>query len=208
MKNISATALLLAACAVLASTALSQSEDAEATNAIPGSIVAARCQYATADEACASQTLPPQSSDSGKTVAQIPRRFPPMGPRRPPRPMMAYPMPEASLRHAAFGGLIGFALGVSHPDTAPKDRLALGLIVGLVGAGIGAAIPSFRGRYSTPRGPWPDDEDDEMGSSKPSKPPAGKRRAEEMRLAQTADSKPAPESPVEAPGALPVSTTP
>lgn len=184
MKNLSAIALLFAGCSLLASTAVCQSSD-DPANDPPSSVVEARCRYATADEACASQAPAEQSSDSARTVAQIPRRFPGMGAHRPPRPMMAYPMPEPSLRHAAIGGLIGFVLGVSRPNTASKDRLALGVIVGLVGAGIGAAIPSFHGRYSNPRGPWPDDEEDEMGSNKPSTPSAGERQAGEVALSQT-----------------------
>jgi hypothetical protein len=207
MKNLSTLALVFFACSLLASTALCQS--GAALDDLPGSVVEARCQYSTADEACASQAPAAQSTDSGKTVAQNPRRFPVMGARRPPRPMMAYPMPEPSLRHAAIGGLIGFAFGVSRPNSTPRDRLALGLIVGLIGSGIGAAIPSFHGRYSTPHGPW---SDDEMGSSKPSKSAPGERRAEEpaeqMRLAQTADSKPTREPPVEVSRALTVSATP
>lgn len=194
MKNLTAIALLFAACSLLASIALCQSSDDPANDPL-SSVVEARCRYASADEACASQAATAQSPDSGKIVAQMPPRFPTMGPRRLPRPMMAYPMPEPSLRHAAIGGLIGFVLGAAHPNTASKDRLALGVIVGLVGAGIGAAIPSFHGRYSNPRGPWPDDDDDEMGSNKPSNSRAHKRQADENELSQVHSALPVTATP-------------
>jgi len=85
--------------------------------------------------------------------------------------MVAYPMPEPSLRHTVIGGLIGFVLGATHSNTAPKDRVGLGLVVGAVGAAIGAAIPSFHGRHSNPRGPWPDDDAEQMGSNDPRRRP-------------------------------------
>ena len=207
MKSLSATALLLGACGLLTSTALGQSSDATATNNLPGSVVAARRQYATADEMCASQAKTAQSSGAGKTVAQIPRRFPAVGPRRPPRPMVAYPMPEPSLRHAAIGGLIGFVLGATHSNTAPKDRVGLGLVVGAVGAAIGAAIPSFHGRHSNPRGPWPDDDAEEMGSNNGSAPPSAvQQHSDGPELSQTAE--PHQEAHLQGSTALPANATP
>ncbi len=73
-------------------------------------------------------------------------------------------MPSPSARHAAIGFLIGFGLGAAHPnDGTVRGHVALGLLVGLVGAGIGAAIPSFHARNPHWRGPWPDEADEEEG---------------------------------------------
>jgi hypothetical protein len=59
--------------------------------------------------------------------------------------------------------MIGFALGAVAPKqgTTGKTRFALGTLVGLAGAGIGAAIAANHSSYhlNSPYTPWPDEDE-------------------------------------------------
>jgi len=124
----------------------------------------ARCAYALTDPECA-RLNGETSGDPSTPVAQFPRRSRGQLPL-PPRPRgvrMANPAPGPVFRGAVIGGMIGFALGAAAPKqgTTGKTRFALGTLVGLAGAGIGAAIAtnhcSYRSnsRYT----PWPDEDE-------------------------------------------------
>ena len=123
----------------------------------------ARCAYALADPGCALRNGE-ASGDHSVPVAQFPRRsrgrllLPP----RPRSVRMANPAPGPVFRGAVIGGMIGFALGAVAPKqgTTGKTRFALGTLVGLAGAGIGAAIAANHSSYrsNSPYTPWPDDE--------------------------------------------------
>jgi hypothetical protein len=87
-------------------------------------------------------------------------------PRRPVRAPRGYaygpaaPMPGFSPLGALIGFGVGATLGASaSQDTTGRGRVAVGLIIGVIGAGIGGAIgalPHARGRYPSD----PDDDDD------------------------------------------------
>lgn len=165
---------LCAPCALLlpVSSALAQVADSQSSNDLLRQVALARCAYTRTEAVCTSAEAASQDVPGlgGKTtLAQIPRPVPGRPPiLRPPMRMMAHPMPMPSLRHAAIGALIGFLLGVAHPnDNTVKGHVTLGVFVGLIGAALGAGIPDHS-YYSNPRGRWPDD-DEEATRSKPEK---------------------------------------
>jgi len=187
---------------LLLSAALAQVANSEIPDQLPVSVAVARCQYTPADEACLSL----RESGAGNsekspddTLAQMPRRIPapPRLPRRPPGPYprmgyprMAFPVPSPA--HVAIGFLIGFTLGAVHPnDNTVRGHVALGLIGGLMGAVIGAGVPSFHLRHSAD--PWPDDEEeDEMASrSKVAKPASPESAPADVPTTSTAAASPA-----------------
>jgi hypothetical protein len=188
---------------LLLSAALAQVATSEIPGQLPVSVAVARCQYTPADEACLSLTES-EAGNSEKspdgTLAQMPRRIPapPRLPRRSPGPYprMGYPrmaVPAPNVRHAAIGFLIGFTLGVVHPnDRTAGSHVALGLLCGGLGAVIGAAIPSFPSHHPYPAGSWPDDDDDEMAStSKMAKPASPERVPADAVTTSTAPTSPA-----------------
>lgn len=165
---------------LLTSAAIAQTAGEQAAADLPTPVAAARCQYTPAESACLGSSESGQATittNDDTTVAQLPRRIPgpPVRPRRPPmgHPRGGYPgmwMPPGNSRHAAIGFLIGFGLGAAHPnDGTVRGHAALGLIGGLVGAVIGAGIPSFHVRNPYRRGPWPEDEDQLASESEPAK---------------------------------------
>jgi hypothetical protein len=191
MKNLLIVAFLLTALVMTTSAALAQTREAQVANDLavtdfPTSIAIARCQYTPADNACAgandSAQVETGASPDG-TIAQSPRRVPgpPLRPRRPP---MAHPrgegypgmrMEPGSARRAAIGALIGFGLGAAmgakantdqHPGVGVKAALAFGTIGGLLGAGIGAGMPTFHARNPYQRGPWHDQDDGDQVASR------------------------------------------
>lgn len=133
---------------------------AQQNNLSTSQLALARCAYVSASPGCLPQAV--SSGHSTTIVAQFPRRM--AGPRGysppPPRMRMVGPMPTPSLKGALIGGLIGFGLGAARSgDTSTKSRVGLGLLVGglgaVIGAGIGSAMP---GHYRPRRVEWPDDE--------------------------------------------------
>ena len=197
MKNLQNISSLLIAPLLLLPAARAQV--AEIPNQLPVSVTVARCQYTPADEACISwresSAASSEKSPDG-TLAQMPRRIPqpPHLPSRPPGPYprMGYPrmaVPAPNVGHAAIGFLIGFTLGVVHPnDRTAGSHVALGLLCGGLGAVFGAAIPSFSSHHPYHR--WPnddDDDDDEMASrSKVAKPASPQPAPAEAATASTA----------------------
>ena len=158
-------------------------------------IATARCAYALADAGCLKPNTAARDGGRETPVAQFPRRVP-GPPPYPPRPhgvRMANPMPSHSLRGAAIGGLIGFALGAAVPkDGTVRNRVGLGIIVGLVGAGMGAAIAANHAYYYRyPRGPWPDEEETaSLARRRTSDAPESRRshRDQDMEGTVSADS--------------------
>jgi len=186
---------------LLFSAVRAQVTTSEIPDQLPVSVAVARCQYTPADEACLNLTESSAgNSEKGPdgTLAQMPRRIPapPQLPRRPlgPYPRMGYPrmaFPVPSPAHVAIGFLIGFTLGAVHPnDNTVRGHLALGLIGGLMGAVIGAGVPSFHLRHSAD--PWPDDEEeDEMASrSKVAKPASSESAPVDAATASTSQTIP------------------
>jgi hypothetical protein len=163
---------------LLASSALAQTADSAPTNDVPNDlaknlpkqVVAARCAYTQAEKACAGAANSPNPADAGgsPTLAQLPRRMGPMGP---PMGRAAYPgmwISRPSPAHVLIGAAFGFAIGAgfgSQGNASVRQSLGVGALFGLIGAGIGAGIPSFPSpRYH--RRDWPDD-DEEASRSKP-----------------------------------------
>jgi len=164
---------------LMVSASVAQTKDTPDTTGLTSentSEIAARCRYTPEDDACRKEIGPTSSSaSSDQTLAQIPRRMP--GPPLRPRRLMAHPGPGyAPLwaapdynNHAAIGALIGFGLGAAagaQVNTDARGRVASALIVGsigaLMGAAIGHGIPSFHARRAYPPLPLP--EEDEMAS--------------------------------------------
>ncbi len=124
----------------------------------------ARCAYAVADPGCA-QHSGEASGGRSNPVAQFPPRS--RGQLSlPPRPRgvrMANAAPGPVFRGAVIGGMVGFALGAvaPKPGTLGKTRFAVGALVGLAGAGIGAVIGAHCSSYrsNSPYTPWPDDDE-------------------------------------------------
>jgi hypothetical protein len=196
MKNLKIFTSLLAAILLLGSSALPQTSDSQNSRGQDNSIAAARCRYTPADDACAGlsdHSRARRGADDDTTLAQIPRPVP----GRPHMLMKAGPMPEPSLRHAAIGGLIGFVLGVTHPsDNTVRGHLALGMLVGLIGAGLGAGIPSHP-HYANPRGRWPED-DEEATHSKPHKSKVALSKPDSPRVTSPSPSSTHTEDPLPA----------
>jgi hypothetical protein len=165
------------------------SQDDRAGSEFSTSIAAARCQYTAGDPACTGTNASNEGDHTGHandTIAQFPRRVrPPLRSRRP----MRHPGNYAPMwtggdgRHVLIGALVGFGLGAAigangntdqHPGVTVKAALAVGTIGGLLGAAIGASVPSFYARNLRHRAPWhekqPDEEEDHVASrSEPAK---------------------------------------
>lgn len=161
MKNLRAVAPVFIAL-VLASASSAQEIESPIAGNLP-SVAAAHCQYTPDDQECLYLRSPGRSPEQAQMPPRIPA--PPRRPQRPPfssgagHPLMWVPTPNAG--HAAIGFLIGFTLGAVHPnDTTVRGHVALGLIAGLMGAVIGAGVPSFHWRSSRPQHPWPDEDDE------------------------------------------------
>lgn len=162
MKPSPKVALLLAVLLTTGS-ALAQNRQTPAPVESGSAIDSARCAYAVTDPRCS--TANPTSSERGPTTAvQFPRRAP-GPPPLPPRPRsvrMANPAPGPVVRGIVIGGMIGFALGAFAPQQATgRTRFTLGMLVGLAGAGIGAAIAADHSSYRFHRqyDPWPDEDE-------------------------------------------------
>ena len=201
MKNLRTIASLFIAPLLLLSAALAQVANSEIPDQLPVSIAVARCQYTPTEDACLSlsesSAVNSEKSPEG-ILAQMPRRIPkpPRLPRRPPGPYprMGYPrmaVPAPNVGHAAIGFLIGFTLGVVHPnDRTAGSHVALGLLCGGLGAIFGAAMPSFSSHHPYPA--WPDDDDDEMASrSKEAKPASPEPVSSAVATTPTAPTSPA-----------------
>jgi hypothetical protein len=183
MKNLRIVALVLAV-PILVSAALGQADTAQTASEAPSAaLAAARCQYTPAEESCHALSIPEPAdnkTDDTTLQAQTPRHMP-GPPFRPHRPMggprYRYPgngqpgmwATEGNSRHAVIGGLIGFGLGAAlgaSADTNVRGRVAASLVVGSLGALIGAVagygVPSY---HSHNQRPW-DDKTDEDASLK------------------------------------------
>lgn len=121
--------------------------------------------------AAQSQTSNPQLPDAPSAQCRYPASS-----SRPPYPQSPYycaaPRSSPSGRGALIGGAIGFTLGAARPNAGTaKDRLTFGLILGLIGAGIGATIPAspYHHFHHPPR--WQDDDEDAQHRA-PAKPNA------------------------------------
>jgi hypothetical protein len=165
MKRKPGVALLLAV-VCMAGQAIAQAADERDSTKFSPEVTAARCAYTLSDLACSSN-IQQAPADSGKSPAQIPRRAPsPQYPRRSRCVRMARPMPQPSAKGAAIGGLIGFTLGAILPrDGDARSRVGVGVVLGAIGAGIGAAAGGSQpcGRCQRHRRP-PDAE--EMASNR------------------------------------------
>jgi len=183
MKN-SQPLLLLLGPILLASTVLAQCTNSSRANNLPetDSVAVARRSYIEAD----SESSPANNYAAGnhpavesETLAQYSR--PPGPPFRPPMqpPMGGYTGMRSEPNwghHGALGALIGFGVGAgagviwgtSREPAANRagDALLGGLLLGGLGAAVGAAIaslPPFPSRQFYRRRPWEDDHD-ELGS--------------------------------------------
>jgi len=149
---------------LLAATALAQTADSKTSaglsdhdshdvfrseqnnRAMPRQVALARCPYRQNEEGCPAASPDPEAN---KTLAQMPRRTGPMGPQGPPTPMRGpvYPEtwgPQFSPGHALIGAAIGFGFGAAACSrNGVRSALGVGMLVGLMGAAIGAGIPSF-----------------------------------------------------------------
>lgn len=171
MKNLRVLTPLFAVLLTF-SAALAQTDDARIT---PDDLshVVARCQYSPKDSTCFGLTEHLKDKSPDPTLAQ--RRFP--GPPRYPRGPMGHPYPSypptywgpGYNNHAGIGAAIGFGLGAAagaSANTDAKGRVAASLIIGslgaLMGAAVGHGIPTFRAfhpRRAYPPTPWPDDDE-------------------------------------------------
>src|SRR5690242_18060285 len=174
-------ALLLLASSVLAQTNGSKmsidltNEDA-GNNPLPKQVAIARCAYRQSEEGCPYLSLA-SDQEANNTLAQVPRRTPPMAGRQgpaygPPMRGPAYPEtwgPQFSPGHALIGAAIGFGLGATAGSkNGVRSSIAAGTLVGLIGAAIGAGIPSFPSHYR--RRGWDDDEEASRRKPKPTEP--------------------------------------
>jgi hypothetical protein len=132
------------------------------------SVAAARCQYTPSDQLC------PPGDVTDPSLAQARGRIGPMPPRRPIVYSSRGYMPRGNAKHALIGGLIGFGIGAAlglkankdhHPGAAGAAVVLIGGTGGLIGAAVGAGIPSYQSRMRYRRGPWPD-EGDERASNR------------------------------------------
>jgi hypothetical protein len=199
MKNTKIMAPFLLAMLLLTSAAIAQTVEKQAEADLPTPVIAARCQYTPADAACISSNETGRAAISttntmdDTTIAQLPRRMP----GRLHMLMKAAPMPGPSLGHAAVGGLIGFVLGVAHPsDNTVRGHLALGMLVGLIGAALGAGIPDHP-HYANPRGQWPE-HDEEAAHSKPHKSEVALSKPDSPRVTSPSPSSTHTEDPLPA----------
>ena len=176
--------LLLTTMLLLTSAAIAQTAVEQAAADLPAPVAAARCQYTPADAACLGSSESGQAtiSTNDDTLAQLPRRIPgpPVRPRRPPmgHPRGGYPgmwMPSGNGRHAAIGAIIGFGLGAAlgakantdpHAGATVRASLLFGTFGALLGALVSQDTPSFS-RLQRPRGPWPDEPDENEMASRP-----------------------------------------
>jgi hypothetical protein len=176
-------ALLLASSA-LAQTADSRPaadlpKDALPKDNLPQQVAMARCAYAPKEEGCAALESTSQPHPSANTMlAQFPRRMGPMA--GPPMGRGSYSSPwisRPSTSHVLFGAAFGFAIGAglgAKANAGVRGSLGIGALIGLIGAGMGAGIPSFPGpRYY--RRDWPDNDEDAR-----SRPGPGTTRPAEM----------------------------
>jgi hypothetical protein len=176
MKTLTALVLLLE---VLPGASLGQTNNSHAGENFP-SVVAARCQLIPVARECAEVAETKGIKGPAKETSQLAQRYP--GPYRRPccRGGHYYAYPPAWAddgQHAAISALVGFGLGAAAGATANTDargRVAASLVVGslgaLLGAALGHAIPVFHVRRPY-RGPWPDEDvDDIMAHRQPAKP--------------------------------------
>jgi hypothetical protein len=193
MKNAQPLLLLLAPI-LLASTVLAQGTNSSRTNNLPeaDSVAVARNSYIEADSGsspASNYAAGKQPALENKPLAQYSR--PPGPPFRPPvrPPMGGYPRMRSGPNwghHGALGALIGFGVGAgagviwgtSREPAANRagDALLGGLLLGGLGAAVGAAIaslPPFPSRQFHRRQSREDDYD-ELGSR--SKPHSAKGR--------------------------------
>lgn len=184
---------LLLLALLLASSALAQTDNSQTTNGLSKNdlaqqVAVARCAYTEAEQACASNAKKAPDAGSNTTLAQLPRRMGPMGP---PMGRAAYPgmwMSRPSPAHLLIGGLVGFGVGVAvgaRNNGGVRGSLGIGALFGLIGAGIGAGVPSFPSPRYYRRG-WPDGNDDEEASQSNPGPP------KQRRTRQTATAQPDP----------------
>jgi hypothetical protein len=187
MKNLRIAPLLIAL--LIGSPALAQLADTGLTSAQ----VAARCQYAPKDSACAGLDQPGGQTNAGATLAQRRMPGPPLGPRRPMGgPGPGYP-PQywgpGYGNHAAIGAVIGFGLGAAAGAAAKTDArgrvvasLLLGSLCAMMGAAIGHGIPSFHSSWRRRSYPIdPADDDDEEASRRDVAPPSGTKQSDNSR---------------------------
>jgi hypothetical protein len=176
MKTPAALVLLLG---VLPGASLGQTNNSHAGENFP-SVVAARCQLIPDARECAEVAETKGIKGPAKESSQLAQRYPGLYRRSCCQGgyYSAYPPSwDDDGQHAAIGALIGFGLGAAAGATANTDargRVAASLVLGslgaLLGAAIGHAIPVFHVRRPY-RGPWPDeDEDDIMAHRQPAKP--------------------------------------
>jgi hypothetical protein len=166
---------------LLASSALAQAGSSNATNDLakndlpkndpPKQGAVARCAYTQAEGICsdANSRTPAPGPGGTTTLAQMPRRMGPMA--GPPMGRSTYPgmwMSRPSPAHLLIGAGIGFAVGVAagaRGNAGVRGSIGIGAIFGLIGAGIGAGIPSFPSQHYHRRD-WADD-DEEASRSRP-----------------------------------------
>jgi hypothetical protein len=165
---------------LLATAALAQTADSRTTvdlkddqsNNLSKKVALARCAYRQTGEGCPSA---PMASDlkADNTMAQMPRRMGPMARQGPPMRGGSYPEswgPQFSAGHALVGAAIGFTFGaIAGSKSGVRGSFAVGTVVGLLGAGIGAGIPSFP--HYRRRG-WDDEEEASRRKLKLPKPEA------------------------------------
>jgi len=170
-------ALLLLAATALAQTADSKTsagisedvfKDEQINRDMPKQVALARCAYRENDKECPGASPDPEAN---KTLAQMPRRMGPMGRQDPPMRGPVYSEtwgPQFSPGHALIGAAIGFGFGaVAGSKNGVRSAFAVGTVVGLLGAALGAGIPSFP--HYRRRG-WDDDEEASLTKPKPTKP--------------------------------------
>ncbi len=149
--------------------AAAQSGAADSPDSATPTIAAARCAYTQGNELCSPA---PAVSGNDRTVriAQSSRHGYP-----PPPPMhLARPEDGPSVKGALIGGLIGFGLGAAKSgDSSARARVGLGIVVGSIGAVLGAAIGAnhsyYRHYHRYRYEPWPYDYEEETASAP--KPP-------------------------------------
>jgi hypothetical protein len=188
--------------------AFSQTADSQSPST---TLAAARCQYAPAEKICAE---PSHAGNDASGTAQAPQRFP--GPPCRPRcqigpPGSAYPPPFVQRddgHNAAIGALIGFGVGAAAgagANTDARGRFAASLLVGSIGALLGAAvghtIPVFHVHRHHRRDAWPDDGELAIGSG-----PGHPAFSQQSSTEQTPSVSSTPSRPATPTGSSPVFT--